>query len=138
MIWLPKFLHLIGLMLGAGAAFGSMAVVRAVRGAAGTPSPQLLALRPVFARMALGGIAVLWISGLWLYLGFYRGADLGGAFHAKLATATLLLLIVAAISIVGARAKAAGAPPPAWLPRLGMVTPVLLILAVGLAVYVFR
>ena len=66
------------------------------------------------------------------------GAPLGGAFHAKLGVAALLLIVILALNMVVARAKAKGVPPPAWLPVLGMTTPVLTMLAVVLAVIVFN
>ena len=138
MLVVAKFLHIFGLMLGAGAGLGSMAVARQIRQAAGEPSPQLMALRPYFARMALIGIVLIWLTGLWLYIVGYQGAPLGPAFHAKLTAAALLLGVVVAINVVTARARSAGTPPPAWLPRLNMTTPILLLLAVGLAVYVFK
>jgi hypothetical protein len=132
-----KFLHFLGLMLGAGAGFASMAVARQIRRSAGESTTQFAALRPALARMALGGIILLWLSGLWLYLGYYSGADLGGAFHAKLGVAALLLLVAAAINFINARSRTRGVAPPAWLPMLGMSTSVLTLLAVALAVYVF-
>lgn len=138
MLLLAKFLHFLGLMLGAGAGFGSMIVARQIRASAGVPTPQLAALRPLFARMGAIGIIILWVSGLWLYLSKYGGAPLGGAFHAKLGVAALLLVVILALNVVVARAKAKGVPPPAWLPVLGMTTPVLTILAVVLAVIVFN
>lgn len=133
-----KFLHLFGLMLGAGAGLGQMVLARRIRLANGAPGPELAALRPIFARMALVGISLLWLTGLWLYLGFHAGAPLPPAFHAKLGVAALLLAAVIVINVTMARARAAGNPPPAWLPKLGMTTPVLLLIAVALAVYVFN
>jgi len=133
-----KFLHFLGLMLGAGAGFGSMIVARQIRRSAGVPTPQLAALRPVFGMVGLIGILLLWASGLWLYLSAYQGAPLGPAFHAKLGVATLLLLVIAAINLIAMRAKRRGTPPPPWLPMLGMTTPVLTLLAVALAVVVFN
>lgn len=138
MLDLAKFLHFLGLMLGAGAGFGSMIVARQIRASAGAPTPQLAALRPLFARMAAIGIGLLWLTGLWLFLSKYRGVPLGGAFHAKLGVAALLLLVIVALNVVMARARAKGVPPPAWLPMLGMTTPILTLLAVALAVIVFN
>jgi hypothetical protein len=132
------FLHFLGLMLGAGAGFGSMVVSRQIRKQVGAPTPQLAALRPIFARMGLIGIALLWLSGLWLYVGKYGGAPLGAAFHAKLTVAALLLAVILALNIVGMRARSRGLPPPPWLPALGMTTPVLTLLAVALAAIVFN
>ena len=138
MMWLVKFLHIFGLMLGSAAAFGSFAVVRQIRLGAGAPPPQeLLALRPLFARTALAAIVLLWLTGLWLYADAYAGVGLGWAFHAKLGAAALLLAAIIAVNVI-ARRTAAGAAPPAWLPQLHMATRILLVLAVALAVYVFN
>jgi hypothetical protein len=137
MIELAKFLHFVGLMLGGGAGFASMVVARHMRANSGQPTPQLAALRPALARVALGGVLLLWVSGLWMFFSAWRGAQLGPAFHAKMAVATLLVLVVAAINVVGMRARARGVPPPVWLPMLGMATPVLALVAVALAIAVF-
>src|SRR3954452_20338588 len=117
MIIVVKFLHILGLMLGAAAAFGNFAVARQVRLAAGAPPKELLALRPLFAKTALAAILLLWLSGLLLYLDAYRGADLGWAFHTKLACAALLLVAIIAVNLIVRRA-ATGTPPPSWLPQL--------------------
>jgi uncharacterized membrane protein len=136
MIWVIKFLHIFGLMLGSGAAFGSFAVARQVRLSAGPPPKELLALRPLFARTALVAIVLLWLTGLWLYADAYAGVALGWPFHAKLGTAALLLVAIIVVNVI-ARRTAAGAPPPAWLPQLHVATRILLVLAVALAVFVF-
>lgn len=138
MLAFVKFLHFSGLMLGAGAGLGSLAVARQIRRARGTPAPQLAALRPFFAHLALSGIVLLWLTGLWLYFATWRGTDLGSAFHAKLGVAALVLAIILVINLVGRSAAAKSLAPPAWLPKLGLATPVLTLIAVALAVYVFE
>jgi hypothetical protein len=136
MIWLIKFLHIFGLMLGSAAAVGSFAVARQA-GRSTPPPKELLALRPFFARTALVAIILLWLTGIWLYLDAYRGLPLGLAFHFKLAAAALLLAATIAVNVI-ARRTAGGAPPPSWLPQLHVATRILLVLAVALAVYVFN
>jgi len=136
-IWIVKFLHIFGLMLGSAAAFGNFAVARQIRLSTGSPPKELLALRPLMARTALVAIVLLWLTGLWLYLDVYAGAPLGWAFHAKLGVATLLLAAIVVVNVIARRA-AAGTPPPAWLPQLHIATRVLLVLAVALAVFVFN
>ncbi|QPC86986.1 hypothetical protein GA830_09755 [Mesorhizobium sp. NBSH29] len=132
-----KFLHIFALMLGAGAGFGQLIIARRLRAADGQLKPELMALRPIFARLGLAGIVLIWLTGLWLYLGFYAGSNLGAAFHIKLLLATALLAISITGAVVMARAKA-GSRPPAWLPTLGMASGPLLLLAVALAVYIFN
>lgn len=131
-----KFLHILGLMLGAAAGFGSMAVARQAR-RGGTPSPDLLTLRPHFSKLALAGIVLIWISGLALWLMRYDLADLGPAYSIKLVVALVLLGVVLAIYQTNRRAARAGTPPPAWLPKLGMTTPVLTLIAMALGVWIF-
>lgn len=133
---LMKFLHLFALMLGAGAGFGNMMVAMQARRAGGAPPAALLGLRPLFGRLGLAGIVLIWLTGLWLWIADYDAAPLGWAFVAKLAVAALLLAVVLALNAIFARA-ARGTPPPAWTPRLGQSTSVLTVIAVALAVYVF-
>lgn len=131
-----KFFHILGLMLGAAAGFGSMLVARQARRAA-TPSPDLLALRPLLSKLALAGIILLWITGLSLWLLRYDLAQLGPAYSFKMLVALVLLVVVIVINVVNRRAASAGTPPPTWLPKLGMSTPILTLIAVALGVWVF-
>lgn len=131
-----KFLHIFGLMLGAAAGFGAMAVARQTRRAGG-PRPELEALRPWFGRLGLAGILLIWVSGLALWMFRYSFADLGGAYSLKLVVALVLLGVILALHQVAGRAAKAGTPPPAWLPKLGMTTPILTLVAMGLGVWVF-
>ena len=131
-----KFLHILGLMLGAAAGFGSMIVARRMR-AAGGVSPELAALRPLFGRLGMTGITLLWLSGLLLWMFRYDFADLGPAYSLKLVTSLVLLGVILALHMIFRRAQKDGVPPPAWLPKLGMTTPVLTLIAMGLGVWVF-
>lgn len=131
-----KFIHIFGLMLGAAAGFGSMMVARQIR-AAGQPVPQLAALRPRFSRMALWGISLIWISGLGLWMLRYDFANLGAAYSIKMLVALVLLGVVMAINQVNRTIAKTGVPAPMWLPKLGMTTPVLTLVAMGLGVWIF-
>lgn len=131
-----KFLHIFGLMLGAAAGFGSMIVARRMR-AAGGASPELAALRPLFGRLGMAGITLLWLSGLLLWMFRYDFSDLGPAYSLKLVTSLVLLGVILALHMTIRRAQKDGVPPPAWLPKLGMTTPVLTLIAMGLGVWVF-
>lgn len=133
-----KFLHFLGLMMGAASGVGSMLVIRQIRSSAGAPPPQLIAMRPVLGMIGLAGILIIWATGLWLYFGVYSGATLGVAFQLKVAVAALMLVFIVATNIAARRAMAARTPPPAWVPKLGMMTGPLALVAVGLAVYVFN
>lgn len=131
-----KFLHILGLMLGAAAGFGSMAVARQIRRAGGA-SPDLAALRPLLGRLGLAGIVLIWLSGLGLWVFRYDMADLGPVYQVKVAVAAVLFGVIVVLGRAGAKAAAAGTPPPRWVPALGMSTPVLTLAAVALAVWVF-
>ena len=131
-----KFLHIFGLMLGAAAGFGAMAIARQARRPAGL-TPELAALRPWFGRLGLVGIVLIWISGLALWLFRYAFADLGPVYSLKLVVALVLLGVILALHSIVGRAAKAGTPPPAWLPKLGMTTPILTLIAMGLGVWVF-
>lgn len=133
--FLLKFIHIFGLMLGAASGFGSMIIARQMRRA---PSPEVARLRPFFIRLALGGIVLLWITGLGLWMVRYDMARLGRLYDIKMLVAAILLVIVIFMNMTLRRAAKAGTPTPAWLPKLGMSTPVLTILAVGLAVWIFN
>ncbi len=131
-----KFFHILGLMLGAAAGFGSMLVARQVRRAT-SPSADLLALRPLLSKLALAGIVLLWVTGLGLWLFRYDLADLGPAYSLKMLVALLLLSVVMTINAANRRAASTGTPAPSWLPKLGMSTPILTLIAMALAVWVF-
>lgn len=131
-----KFLHIFGLMLGAASGLGAMAVARQARRAGG-PTPELAALRPWFGRLGLAGIILIWISGLALWMFRYAFADLGPAYSLKLVVALVLLGVILALTATMRSATKAGTPPPAWLPKLGMTTPILTLIAMGLGIWVF-
>jgi len=133
-----KFLHFVGLMLGAGAGFGSMAVMMQARKAeGGKPPAALMALRPVFGRLGLVGISLLWVSGLALWFMRYGLVNLGVAYALKLVTATVLLGMILAMTQATTNMARNDTPPPSWLPKLGMATSPLTFLAVILAVVAF-
>jgi membrane-bound ClpP family serine protease len=76
-----------------------MAVMMQARKAEGGPPPAaLMALRPVFGKIGLAGIVLLWVSGLALWFMRYGFANLGAAYALKLVTATVLLGMILAMS----------------------------------------
>lgn len=138
MFVLIKFLHFLGLMMGAGSGVGSMLVLRGIKSSPGAPPPQLLAMRPVLGMIGLIGILLIWATGLWLYYSNYAGTTLGAAFQVKVAVAAVMLVFIIATNVAARRAMAARTPPPAWVPKLGMSVGPLALVAVLLAVYVFN
>jgi len=92
-----------------------------------------MALRPFFGRLGLTGILLLWVTGLALWGLRYSFANLGVAYALKLVTATVLLGMILAMSQATAKMAKNGTPPPAWMPKLGMISSPLTFLAVLLA-----
>lgn len=131
-----KFFHILGLMLGTAAGFGSMFVARQTRRAA-QPSPDILALRPILPKLGLAGIVLLWLTGLGLWFFRYDLTDLGPAYSTKILVSLILLAVIVTTNLVNRHAAKTGAPLPAWLPKLGMSMPVLTLTAMGLGVWVF-
>lgn len=133
-----KIIHLLGLAAGLG--FG-LANVVAMQRMASTPEaarPALAALIKLNGRIAFGGIVLLWLTGLWLYLTKYAGAPLGAAFHAKLTVVVVLTALAAYAQWLLLRAERTGTPPPANIMRLiSRTVPALAIAAVVLAVIAF-
>lgn len=132
MIFFLKFIHLFGLMLGAAAGFGSMALARQARrdGA----SAQLDSLRRTFTTYALTGIVLLWASGLGLWLVRYDLVGFGWPYDLKLGLALLLLI---ASALLFRHARQAKGPPAGLMRRVSLSTPFLLLGAVGLGAWIF-
>ncbi|MCR4269276.1 hypothetical protein [Nitratireductor sp. ZSWI3] len=136
MLTLMKILHFFGLMLGAAGGMGGMMVAIQAKRSGGTPAAGLMALRPRFTMITLTGVALLWLTGLWMWLVSYDGAFLSAAFVAKLLAAAFILAVSVAAFVAVRRAQP-GTPPPALLQRLGPLAGLASYLAVALAVYVF-
>ncbi len=132
-----KFLHFFGLMLGAGAALGGMAVAIAhKRVGGGPPSDTIKAIKPIFGLFGLSGISLLWITGLIMA----RNVDpvlLGGLFYIKLLAAALMLAISVSLTVMAKKSAKAGVPPPAYFDTVSRTSGLLAIIAVALAVTVF-
>lgn len=133
-----KFLHFLGLMLGAGAGFGHMTVAIAhKKTGGGPPNDMVKAMKPFLGMLGLIGIVLLWLTGVILTTG-HELAELGTPFYAKLAAAAVMLLISLWLTYVAMKAKNAGVPPPSYMDSLGKLNSPLSLIALGLAVYIFR
>ncbi len=133
-----KFLHLLSLMLGATASFGNLVIAWHVKRSGTPPAPQLTALRPVLGMIGLLAIMAIWITGLWLYIGWYGLTPLGEVFWIKVLLAAALLVLIVMLNRVTRLARAAGNPPPGWIPAAHRVAAALLVAIVALAVWAFR
>lgn len=131
-----KFLHIFALMLGAAASIANLMISRQIGGEL-SGNERLAAMRPKFSRLGLVGVFLIWITGIWLYAASWNGADLGPVFTLKLIAASLLLIAVIAINVAGMRSARTGQPPPSMILKLGPVSLILTLIAVGAAIWVF-
>jgi len=132
------FFHLLGLLFGAGAGLGHMAVAIAhKKTGGGPPNDFIIAIKPILGILGLSGIVLIWLTGVILSTG-YAVSDLGMLFYVKIVTAGLMLLITLWLSFVAAKAAKANVPPPTYMDALGRLNMPLSLIALGLAIYIFR
>ena len=136
MFTLMKILHLFGLMLGAGGGLGNMLLSIQAKRTEGPPPPAIPALRKRFAQVSLGGVVLLWLTGLWLWLVPYDAVTPGLAFSLKLVAAAIILGFGIVAQVAMARAQP-GTPPPGFIRRFGPLVGLLAYVAVALAVIAF-
>ncbi len=125
-----KILHLLAMALALGAG-----VSRLLLAPIAAREPTLAPGMAQLAKVTYHGIALLWLTGLWLWIARYGGSfQLGGGFHLKL-TAVVLLTALALVTIWRQRA---GRPfAPATGRRIGMVMIASAVVAVIGAVWSF-
>jgi len=132
-----KFFHFFGLMLGAAAGLGGVAVAIAHnRVGGGPPSDIIKSIKPLFGIFGLSGISLLWITGLVMM----QNVDpvlLGALFYIKLLVAGTMLAISLFLMFIARKSAKAGVPPPAYFDTVGRISGLLAIVAVALAVMVF-
>ncbi len=133
---LLKTFHLLFLVIGAGAGIGNVALAMALKSAEGPPSPWVPSLRMKLARTGLVSVIFIWLTGLYLIYVYYGGWQPGLAFSLKMIAASLLLIGVIGINLLLNRVRKTGVPNP-LLPKLGLTTVGLTMLAVIFAVYAF-
>jgi len=134
-----KTLHLLGLVLGLGFGLANIAIARRMPATPEAARPELMQLQKLYSRVAFAGVILLWISGLWLFYAKYLDADLGGAFHAKLALVVVLTVLAAYAQWLLLRAGQTGSQPPAntmrmisrAVPALAATSAVLAVIAFG-------
>ena len=130
-----KIIHLLALVLGAGASLGNVYLLLA-KGPADLPAPGLVAaLRQWYRLSAFAAIVTLWVTGLLLAVMRYGWVS-GFAFNAKLAFATLLLLLIVWLNFM-APGWARRGGPPGYVPALHVAGAALLVSAVVFAVIAF-
>jgi hypothetical protein len=133
------FLHLVGLMMGAGGGFGSMVTMRV---AAKQPPDIAAAMRtpgPAFARFSAIGLALMWASGLalvWLQYGGFAG--LSAMFWVKMLFVATLTIAATLTELTYAGIKRGDAAAAKRLPVLGPMAGLSSLLAVLFAVFAFH
>jgi len=131
-----KMLHFIGLSLGVGASFASLAVRLHARTIPADQRPMLLlGAGGALAKNGSIGVGVLILTGLGMF--FMRGpatvmAAGGPAFHAKLTLVVILSGVLGYSQVLRKRAREAGGGPA--LSKLPQVSMALLVLGVGIVV----
>jgi hypothetical protein len=133
------FLHLLGLMLGAGGGFGSMISMQV---AAKRPPEQASAIRsvgPALGRLSSIGLVLMLATGLALVFLKYGGfAALPSLFWVKLFFVTTLTMAAILIELSYSALKRGDAKAAARLPRLGPAAGVSSLLAVLFAALAFH
>ncbi|MEZ6028819.1 MAG: hypothetical protein R3C46_03620 [Hyphomonadaceae bacterium] len=114
MIEVLSFFHLAGLMLGATGSLGGFTVLLAAPPAQKQKGGPIRGVGPVFARIAIIGLILLWPSGFPLALMRPGGVDLSTMFWMKLGFAVLLTFAAISTEMVYERARR-GAPKVARL-----------------------
>lgn len=131
--------HLIGLMLGAGGGFGSMIAMRYAGSLPTEQQPTIRGLTPVLARVALSGLVLLWLTGVWMAATMgVDAAALPWTFWAKMLFVTTLTLAAVGTEITYAQVKRGNVKAAARLPILGPIAGVSSLFAVVFAVLTFH
>ena len=114
------FLHLLGLMMGAGGGFGSMLVMRQAQKLAPEQQGPFRTLGPTMARFSHAGLALMWVTGLALVFMRYGGfANMPQLFWVKIVFVLSLTLAAITIEMTYADIKRGNMAAAARLPRLG-------------------
>jgi cytochrome bd-type quinol oxidase subunit 2 len=130
-----KAIHLLALMLGAGASLGNIFLLLA-RGPHDLPAPELTkALRKWYRLSALVAIITLWLTGVLMSLSGDGWID-GQAFTSKLIFAAALLGIIGYVNFMAAGWARRGGPP-AYVSALHVTGALLLAGTVVAAAYAF-
>jgi hypothetical protein len=131
-------IHLIGLMMGAGGGLGSTVAMRYAAGLPADQQPVIRGLGPVLTRVALAGLALLWVTGVGLVM-VYGSVDLlGWTFWVKMAFVATLTIASIGIELTYGQIRKGNAKAAERLPMLGPMAGISSILAVVFAVLTFH
>jgi uncharacterized membrane protein len=136
---LMLILHFVGLAMGVGTGFALLRIGFSTRNLSPAERGPLFQKISVLRLNAYTGLALLILSGLgllWVQPGLFSAG--GGFFQAKLLLVAVMLVVVGITHTLLGKAKRAGGPPPAILPKLGNLNFTLGLLVVALAVLAFH
>ena len=138
MTHLLVFLHLVGLMLGAGGGFASSAIMRKANTMPPDQAATVRGLGPMLANVAGTGLVVLWLTGLILIWQEWGGlGNLPGAFWIKFLFVLILTAATGLIHRVYAEIRRGRTEQAERLPVLGPIAGISSLLAVLFAVIAF-
>jgi uncharacterized membrane protein len=131
-----KFFHYLSLFLAGGLGVANAMLVKNHQKAGIPPAPPVQKTMMTLARLGLGAVVILWITGIPLTIHLYGSFDLGWPFHLKMFGATTLIAIVAFLNLHLTKQARAGNPPNPAVMRV--VPPIartsLVLVLIGIAV----
>lgn len=107
-----KIIHLLAMAIGIGTGVAKGLFQMHAKRLAPETAASLMGLQRQIGHLGVGALGVLWVTGLILYAVQYAGADLGAAFHLKMAAVVAMTGGTAYALWLGARARKTGTPPP--------------------------
>ena len=132
-----KIIHILALMAGGAATIGNGLLMAQVA-RSGALAPKMVArVMRIFGMIGLVAILTLWASGA--VMAPLAGHGMGAEYAIKLIGATVVLVMVASMSFLAARAGKSGVPPnQKTMKRLASVSRLGLLVAIVFAVLAFN
>jgi len=133
------FLHLLGLMMGAGGGFGSMIVMRGALKMTPEQAGPVRSLGPALGRFSFAGLILMWITGVALAFLKYGGfSGLPQLFWVKFAFVLSLTAAAITLELTYGAVKRGNVEAAKRLPRLGPWAGLSSLLATLFAVLAFH
>jgi hypothetical protein len=133
------FLHLVGLMIATTGGLGSGILMRKALAMPADQAKVVRSLGPLLAKVALTGLAVLWITGPIMVFSIFGGfASLPSTFWIKIAFALLLTAFVVTTHLTYGQIAKGNMAVASRLPKLGPAGGVAALLTVLFAVLTFN
>ena len=135
-----KIIHFLGLAAGIGGGLANMLAAMKLKGLPPEAMPAVGGYRITLGQVSTVGLALLWITGVWMVLGYMDPAIKGTLLFQLKILAVIGLTVMAVLSnLTVAKARKAGTPPDAQrMKMLGMISMVFSLSALILAVAVFN